>query len=505
VTAGARLVRAGRIGQDDGVRPPPEPHMTRRPLAVVVLAALAALAVPAGAAAAAPEPTAPFAHQRAVIARGVQAILMCNGLFTSDRSLEQVFDQELAYLEEPIGTAEGGDYVVHEDRRAVEIGAPEDGVPTMRAAFRDGIGCVVMAPEQDLDDVDALPRLDPVVGPEHAAGIPWPQGDAVTVSVPDDVDAAAVQAASDRAFDRPTPEQDTLSLLVVHEGRLIHERYAPGVDRHTRTRTWSTAKSIAVTLIGMLVDDGRLELDAPLPIDWLPEQARSPETDPRRAITLRDVLQMSSGLYPVDSFGAEYATGSGLSYWAGASSADGARDRGLIREPGTVWDYENYDTLLAVLAMKAVLGEDYAAFPRRALFDPIGMHTTLASTDRYGDFILSSQMYVNARDLARFGLLWAEGGVWRGERLLSQAFVDFAVTPAPSTAERGNFYGAQFWLPPDDRTDVPADAISTAGNRGQFVVIVPSRNLVVVRRGLDWGEQGFDRWDLVREVLKAIP
>ena len=116
------------------------------------------------------------------------------------------------------------------------------------------------------------------------------------------------------------------------------------------------------------------------------------------AITLRNVLQMSSGLYPVDSWGREYVTGSGLSYWAGESSADGARDRGLIRKPGTHWDYENYDTLLAVYAMKKVLGDEaYANFPRDRLFDPLGMRTTVASTDRFGDFILSSQVYSNAR------------------------------------------------------------------------------------------------------------
>ena len=119
----------------------------------------------------------------------------------------------------------------------------------------------------------------------------------------------ALQAASDWAFDRESPEQVTLSLIVVKDGQIIHERYAPGVDMHTRTRTWSTAKSIAVTLIGMLVDRGDLSLDEPLGLEWLPA-VRSPESDPRREITLRHVLNMSSGLYPVDN-GLEYATGSG--------------------------------------------------------------------------------------------------------------------------------------------------------------------------------------------------
>jgi CubicO group peptidase (beta-lactamase class C family) len=218
------------------------------------------------------------------------------------------------------------------------------------------------------------------------------------------------------------------------------------------------------------------------------------------------VLNMSSGLEPVDDGGLEYATGSGLSYWAGASSIVGARSRSLVREPGTAWNYENYDNLLAVYAMKRALGDErtYLEFPRRALLDRIGMRNTLISTDRFGDFVLSSQVYTNARDLARFGLLYLNGGVWNGERLISQKWIDFVRTPAPAAATMGRQYGGQWWLVPDDRHDVPKDAYATAGNRGQYVIIVPSHKLVIVRRGLDFGRQGFDRWDLMREVLKAV-
>jgi CubicO group peptidase (beta-lactamase class C family) len=449
-----------------------------------------------------------FAANRQLISRGVQAVLTCNGLFTSRRTLEQVLAQELAYLDDPRrGLAAVGPYEVHNRERAVTVGGGEHG-PAITAAFRTGIGCVVLPPDSPLSAIDSLPVIElppPVSDPRQ---LPWPMGDADALAEPaEEIDRELLRAASDWAFERPTPEQDTLSLLVVHKGRIIHERYADGVDYLTRTRTWSTAKSIAVTLIGMQVDAGNLALDDPLPFTWQPEQI-APGQDPRSAITLRHVLNMSSGLYPVDSFGMEYATGSGLAYWAGASSVDGARDRGLVREPGTHWDYENYDTLLAVYALKQVLGDGktYHEYPRRALLDRIGMRNTLLSTDRFGDFILSSQVYTNARDLARFGLLYLNEGVWQGERLLSKEWVDFVRTPAPASAVRGNDYGGQFWLVPDERkNEVPADAYSTAGNRGQYTIIVPSHDLVIVRRGLDYGRQGFDRWDLLREVLRAFP
>jgi CubicO group peptidase (beta-lactamase class C family) len=133
------------------------------------------------------------------------------------------------------------------------------------------------------------------------------------------------------------------------------------------------------------------------------------------------------------------------------------------------------------------------------------MRNTLVGTDRFGDFIFSSQIYTNARDLARFGQLYLQKGQWQGEQLISRKWIEFVTTPAPATKDLGNKYGGQWWLVSDDRNDIPKDAYATRGNRGQYVVVVPSHDVVIVRRGLDYGRQGFDPWDLAREVLKAIP
>ena len=466
----------------------------------------------AGAGASQLEP-APYDYHRPALQttqRGMQAFMICNGLFTSERPLDLIYDQELRLNQMPI--LPPWEVEVDEERRLVTVGAKaNDAVPAMRAAYREGFGCIVMAPDQTAADVDALPRLDvppPSGDPEQ---IPWPQGD--LLQAPGDVsgiDFTALQGASDWAFDRVAhgghPSQITLSLLVVHKGQIVHERYAPGVDRTTRTRTWSTAKSIAATLIGLRIAEGELALDRPLAwSDWGP--VTGPD-DPRRSITLRDTLHMSSGLYPVDNDKCS-TVGSCLSYWGGASSVRGALDRGLVRAPGSHWDYENYDTLLAVRALEKSFDKmsAYHAYPRAALFDRIGMRSTVPGVDRFGHFILSSQVYTNARDLARLGLLHLNDGRWQGEQLLDPAWIEFVKTPAPSTRERGQMYGGQWWLVPDDRMDVPGDAYSTAGNRGQYTVVVPSHDLVIVRRGLDWlpGRHRFSQWDLLREVLKAFP
>lgn len=448
-----------------------------------------------------------FSANRDLIRNGVQSLLTCNGLFTSRRNLNQVFDQELKYLgERVLGDATGGPYTIYPRQQAVSVGGDTHG-PTIISAFRKGIGCVVMAPDMSLADIDSLPKMDMPYPKSDPRTLEWPTGDAnAELPVPAELSADALAQASDWAFNRSTAEQDTLSLLVIHKGKIIHERYAPGVDQTTRTRTWSTAKSIAATLIGMQVDAKKMALDASVNIEWLPELIG--DQDPRDAITLRHLLNMSSGLYPVDSFNMEYATGSGLSYWAGASSVDGARIRGLVRSPGSYWDYENFDTLLAVKAFKSSLANEsaYRQFPRKRLLDKIGMRNTLLSTDRFGDYILSSQVYTNARDLGRFGLLYLNNGVWNGERLISKHWIEFSRKPAPAAAARDNDYGAQWWLVPDSRKgEVPAGAYSTAGNRGQYVIVDPSHDLVIVRRGLDYGKQGFDRWNLLREVLKAFP
>jgi len=465
--------------------------------------------------------------------RGAQALHTCNGLFVSNRTLEQIYAGELR--------AAGGQAVplehvqIDRTRQTVVVGVgANDQVPVMRAALRQGLGCVAMAPDQTFDRLDELPILRTPPLPGDPASIAWPDGDLVPQKpFSAGVSREGLEAAGQWAFDRVThgghAGQVTVSLLVAHKGDIVFERYAEGVDFRTRTRTWSAAKAIAGTLIGIAVGRGMLKLDEPLPISWPPDELNelhmrkrtrmpmvtlepwppvnhTPAPDPRHRITLRHVLNMSSGLYPVDN---EYggSIGSGLSYSAGWNSAYQAADRGLVREPGTVWDYENYDTLLGMLALRSVIGNDatYLEYPRRELFDKIGMRNTVPGVDRFGNFVLSSQVYTNARDMARLALLYLNRGVWKGERILPESWVDFSRTAAPSTAQFGNFYGGTWWLVQDARTDVPQDAYTMAGAQGQYAIVVPSYDLVIVRRGLDGGAPGFPTWDLVAQVIRALP
>ncbi|MCB0555045.1 MAG: beta-lactamase family protein [Phaeodactylibacter sp.] len=441
-----------------------------------------------------------------IVDHGMQALLMCNGLFTSDRSLEQLFEQELKVLDSYLGKPHSGDYEVDWERKTVMVDLPGS-ASVMRAAYREGLGCIVLAPNQTFEDIDSLPvlQMPPLAG--DPSTIPWPDGDLIEdQSLPPGVDQSALEAAADWAFNQQADKLVTLSLIVVYKGQIVLERYAPGIEVNTKTRIWSVSKSIAATLIGITVDQGKLSLDGPLELEWLPQVA-SPETDPRREITLRHLLNMASGLDPWQGPVQNYGAGSKLAYFGGASSVNLALSKGLVRKPGTFWNYDNHNIFLEVHAMKKALGSEqaYLEFPRRALLDRIGMRNTVLGVDRFGDFVMSSQIYSNARDLARFGMLYQQNGVWNGERILSEEWIEFVRTPVPLKMGIPQRYGGHWWLPADDLAGEFPEACTATGSWGQYVIVIPSRELVIVRRGMDYAGDRLDPTRLALEVVKAFP
>ena len=366
-----------------------------------------------------------------------------------------------------------------------------------RAVFRDGQGCTLLPPGASASDAARLPPVPRWFPPDVASRL-WPEGDRLPGGpLPREVDSLRLGAALDSAFAgagyRP---HRTLAVLVMYRGRIVAERYADGWGVHTQYRTWSTAKSISNALVGILVGQGRLKVQDPAPI---PEWRRP--LDPRGAITVEHLLHMSSGL----SSGGNQTP---LGYWGGIDIAADAASAPLERAPGTRWKYSNYDTILLLRAARSVLGEAaYASFPRRALLDPIGMYHTFPETDPFGNYILSSQVYSTPRDLARFGLLYLNDGVWNGKRILPEGWVAYTTRPAPAhdpgTRLTRQGYGAHWWLLGTDRR-VPSDAYTSAGRRGQFVTVVPSRGVVIVRTGLDPEPSGWDQARFVADILAAI-
>jgi len=281
------------------------------------------------------------------------------------------------------------------------------------------------------------------------------------------------------------------------------ERYIDGFGIHTSQRTWSVAKSIGATVIGMAVHEGKLTTSAPAPIgEW------QHPADPRKNITLDNLLRMASGL---DSNRAGNRTD--RVYAGGGRMSDTATEAALEAVPGMRWKYANNDTLLAVRTLRSVLKSEteYLDYPA-SLFRMLGMNDTRAETDWEGNFILSSQVWTTSRDLARLGILYLQDGMWEGKRILPEGWVKYvssAAGPQPPSIRRNGTaiagYGAQFWLFNERFPNIPNDAFAAMGNRGQYLVIIPSKNMVIIRRGHDpAGGEGFKIDKFVEDVLAAL-
>lgn len=189
-------------------------------------------------------------------------------------------------------------------------------------------------------------------------------------------------------------------------------------------------------------------------------------------------------------------------YMGGASVRQWTTQWPLLNPPGARYRYANNDTLLAVLSLKAALAKAGAPIDPVAFFDRLGMTRTFVEHDTDGDYILSSQVWTTARDLARLGLLYLNDGTIGGERILPAGWRDFVTTPCGPQPDGAFGYGAGFWLL-NKSEGVPADAFGAFGNRGQYVIVIPSRRLVIVRQGYDDEAQRLDIAALVRAIAAA--
>jgi CubicO group peptidase (beta-lactamase class C family) len=426
------------------------------------------------------------------LAAGYKAAFLCSDIFNAGQTEAQVEQDDLkrTYPElEPIMPELKA--TIDRGRRTVSV-AFDDKLPPRVAAWRPLLGCAQLPIGASAESAAHLPRLD-LKGPD-LDGRAWPTGDRNAVARPRG-DARALERAITTAFNRRHYGQgsETTAVLIVQDGKIVAERYRDDFDMHMPQRTWSVGKSVAGTLVGVAAHQGRIDVNAPAPI---PEWQRP--GDPRRAITTDHLLRMASGLHSDHAGNRTDAL-----YFGGTAVTEQATAWPLEAAPGTRFRYANNDTLLAVRGLRHVLGERYLSFPFTDLFWKIGMTRTIPETDWQGNFILSSQVWTTARDLARLGLLYLNDGTWQGERLLPAGWGGYVSQRGPAQPARGDGYGATFWTFASD-SGLPADAYAGQGNRGQYLVIVPSRRTVIVRRGYDGPGTGFDIDAFSRDVLAAI-
>jgi CubicO group peptidase (beta-lactamase class C family) len=363
---------------------------------------------------------------------------------------------------------------------SVTVGPPLPGQAT--AVMRPGLGCV-MAAGRPLRQLMKL-RTDGPAGPAPDANALWPLGERVDTTRPiEGTDRARLEKAIDVAFGQCTKGGDpfTRAIVVVHGGRIVAERYGKDFRPGQRIYAASMSKSVASTLLGLRIADGGMTLDGVA----LPAAPARP--DP---ITNRNLVTMTAGLKWAEEDARIEESDAVRMLLDEPDMAAFAAAKPAVSKPGSVFYYSSGSTNVLMASLrKSFHGDEqaYLNYPRKALFDPIGMRSAIFQTDADGNFVGSTFVWASARDWARLGLLYLHNGRWEGRQVLPRSWVDFVRTPAPATANLSGderlSYGAGFWLTGASSPTTPAPVYAMVGIWGQTVLIEPARDLVVVRLG----------------------
>ena len=423
---------------------------------------------------------------------GYKAAFTCSAHFNAGRDVDQIAGDELhrIYRGYRDAMATMPDAVIDDDEKRVSV-KYMDGAPPRVAQWRPYLGCVQLPTGAEPGEISP-----PIAKVRQNRRLPDPLPEAIS-------DDPQLMSIVEAAFDRLSYGEgtETTAVVVVKNGAVIAEKYREGFDAETPQRTWSVAKSIAATIVGAAVEDDFLAVSEPAGL-----AAWSAPGDPRGEITVENLLHMSSGLTSPHA-----GNRTDDVYFGGGRVVDHAITNRLVAAPGTRWRYANNDTMTAMRALRERFDSDkaYLRYPFERVLLPLGMDRTFLETDWNGDFILSSQVWTTARDLARLGLLYLNDGVWNGERILPEGWTEYVASPSPAQPPRERAdgsqapgYGAQFWLY-GERHGLPEGSYAARGNRGQYLMIVPDRDLLIVRRGFDDGG-GFDLARFSADLIAAV-
>ncbi len=415
---------------------------------------------------------------------GIKAKILCSGVFVSGREAQNVIEEDLSF--HPLFKI----IKWNVDHEAKEVTTSLLGLIKNKAVYHDKLGAVLLS-GADAEEIRSwdVPIPEPLpINPEE---IPWPTGNKLSDEPPpDNINIEQLNKAVNSAFDDLDPDKPwrTRAVIVVKDGRVVAERYANGITRETPLIGWSMSKSVTSALVGILVGQGKLSLEGAAPVpEW-----NTPD-DPRNAITIDQLLRMSSGLEFEEEYETKPVADVNRMFFTKQDMDAFAASFPLETEPNGKWSYSSGTTniLAGIIQRSFDSMEEYLKFPREALFNKLGMRSAVFETDATGMFVGAAYVYACARDWARFGLLYLNDGVWEGERILPDGWVQYTATPTPKSP-KGN-YGAQFWLnkgfPGNPETReypaLPQEMIYCYGYQGQYTVIIPSMNLVIVRLGMD--------------------
>jgi CubicO group peptidase (beta-lactamase class C family) len=365
------------------------------------------------------------------------------------------------------------------DEAGQSVSANVFGLAPAKAIYRKGLGCTLVN-ELSESQIRAQPSV--------------PESKAIDIVSLEPTQNATLEAVVQSYFVDTDPEKaiNTRAIVVLQNGKIISEKYADGFSAKTPLLGWSMTKSVTNAMIGMLVLDGKLEVNKGAPItEW--------QNDDRKDITLDNLLRMSSGL----AFVEDYASPSDATRMLFQKKDAGAYAIAskLEAKPGSMWSYSSGTTniLQEIIRRQFNSHADYLTFPHQRLFAKLGMNSAILEPDASGTYVGSSFMYATARDWAKFGQLYAQDGLWNGERILPKGWAAYSSSLTPNS---NGEYGAQFWLNKNDQA-FPKDAFMAEGFEGQNVTIIPSRGLVLVRLGMTY-KGTFDDYEFVKRLVATI-
>lgn len=379
---------------------------------------------------------------------------------------------------------------------------------TVEALYRPHLGCTLLKnTSPQVLRAQFKPELYPVATVSEQ---PWPLGH--QVSLPDavpGVDLAAINAAVDNAFEDMEPDQDidTRAVIVIHKGQIIAEKYAEPFHADMPQLGWSMSKTVTAALTGILAGDGLLHMDSVTRVaEW---QGGS---DDRRRIVIDDLLRMSSGLEYSEVYTAGSMSDVILMLYTTGDTAAYAVNKPLLYPPGENFYYSSGTTNIVSRINRQVFNnhQSYFNFPQERLFSKLGMTSAVFETDASGTFVGSSYLYATPRDWAKIALLYLQDGVWNGEQILPEGWVDYSLTPTHAAAQ--GEYGVQIWLNAgsavnsDDRPfpQFPTNMFYLSGFEGQNIVVLPDQELIVLRMGYTpRGPRPI--WALTEAVMNAVP
>ena len=352
------------------------------------------------------------------------------------------------------------------------------------AAYRDGYGVTLLRGKKAAEfQAEKYPLAPEAEGPDYLE-----PGDSALTSRLAPIAKALVD---DHAYNG-TP----FALVVLHEGKVVAERYREGITAQTRLLSWSMAKSFTNALIGIMSGDGMVDIYAPTGIpEW--------QNDERATITLNDLMQMQSGL----EWNEDYGNRSDVNLMLHREKDMGlyAIDKPLEHKPGTFWYYSSGSTNIVMRYLRGKFASDkeFLTYLRERLFAPLGIRNAIFEPDMSGTPVGSSYLYITAREFASLGQLYLDDGVFQGRRILPEGWVAYSVTPA---ADSKDGYGAFFWLNKDKYwPDIPEDMFNCQGHDGQEVFIIPSKDLVVVVLGYSPKPDRVVDWNaLVRDIIAQL-